>query len=138
MRSRPLPGHARRSVAILAPLWVVAAALALAACSKPAAAPEPVRAVRTLTIRAGQTGGAIDYAAEVRARVESRLAFRVGGKMLSRPAGLGDSVKAGQVLASLDPQDLRLGQDAVLWSPPDFHRCDLDFRSMKRGVAIMH
>jgi len=88
-------------------------ALTLAACSKPAAIPEPVRAVRTLTVAAGQTGGSIDYAGEVRARVESRLAFRVAGKMVSRPAGLGDSVKAGQVLASLDPQDLRLGQDAA-------------------------
>jgi RND family efflux transporter MFP subunit len=72
-----------------------------------------VRAVRTLTVTAGQTGGAIDYAGEVRARIESRLAFRVGGKMVSRPVGLGDGVKAGQVLASLDPQDLRLGQDAA-------------------------
>ena len=87
--------------------------LLLAACSKPAAAPEPVRAVRTLTVIAGQSGGVVDYAGEVRARVESRLAFRVAGKMVSRPVGLGDNVKAGQVLASLDPQDLRLGQDAA-------------------------
>jgi RND family efflux transporter MFP subunit len=66
-----------------------------------------------MTVAAGQTGGAVDYAGEVRARVESRLAFRVGGKMVSRPVGLGDNVKAGQVLASLDSQDLRLGQDAA-------------------------
>jgi RND family efflux transporter MFP subunit len=88
-------------------------ALAVTACTKPAQAPEPVRAVRTLTIAAGQAGGAVEYAAEVRARVESRLGFRVGGKMISRPAGLGDSVKAGQILASLDPQDLRLGQEVA-------------------------
>ncbi|MES2959924.1 MAG: efflux RND transporter periplasmic adaptor subunit [Pseudomonadota bacterium] len=69
--------------------------------------------MRTLTVALGQTSGSVDYAAEVRARVESRLGFRVGGKMVSRPADLGDSVKAGQVLASLDPQDLRLGQDAA-------------------------
>lgn len=87
--------------------------MALAACSKPAEAPEPVRAVRTLAVATGQTGGMVDYAAEVRARVESRLGFRVGGKMISRPANLGDSVRAGQVLASLDPQDLRLGQEAA-------------------------
>ena len=113
MRQRLPSAHAHPAVDALALLGIVMAALTLSACSRPAVAPEPVRAVRTLTVSAGPSGGAIDYAAEVRARVESRLAFRVGGKMISRPAGLGDSVKAGQVLASLDPQDLRLGQDAA-------------------------
>lgn len=87
--------------------------LAVVACSRPAAVPEPVRAVRTLTVTAGQTGGSVDYAAEVRPRSESRLAFRVGGKLVSRSVGLGDDVKAGQVLARLDPQDLHLGQQAA-------------------------
>ena len=113
MRTQPRSSPFRRTAAPLQALFAVALALSLAACSKPAAAPEPVRAVRTLTVAAGQAGGAIDYAGEVRARVESRLGFRVAGKMVSRPANLGDSVKAGQVLASLDPQDLRLGQDAA-------------------------
>lgn len=113
MRTRKPPAPARRPFVALQDAITMIMALTLAACSKPAATPEPVRAVRTLTVAAGQTGGAIDYAGEVRARVESRLAFRVAGKMVSRPAGLGDSVKAGQVLASLDPQDLRLGQDAA-------------------------
>jgi membrane fusion protein, multidrug efflux system len=94
-----------------APLVLVA--LALAGCSRPAPLPEPVRSVKTLTVGAQAEGGSIDYAGEVRARSESRLAFRVAGKLVSRPVDLGDSVKAGQVLASLDPQDLRLGQDAA-------------------------
>jgi membrane fusion protein, multidrug efflux system len=45
--------------------------------------------------------------------VETRLGFRVGGKLVSRSAGLGDAVKSGQVLARLDPQDLRLAQEAA-------------------------
>lgn len=89
----------------------LAAALGLAACSKTETAPDPVRAVRTLTVAAQSAGGSYEYAGEVRARTESRLSFRVGGKMLRRAVDLGDSVKAGQVLAQLDPQDLRLGQD---------------------------
>lgn len=95
----------------LLPLLAVTAALA--ACSRPAPAPEPVRAVRTLTVDAGTAGGAHEYAAEVRARTESRLGFRVGGKLLQRRAELGQRVKAGQVLAQLDPQDLKLAQDAA-------------------------
>ncbi|WP_425259745.1 efflux RND transporter periplasmic adaptor subunit [Rubrivivax sp. RP6-9] len=92
---------------------VVALTAVLAGCSRPAPAPEPVRAVRTLTISADSAGGSHDYAAEVRARTESRLAFRVGGKMVARPAEVGQRVRAGQVLAQLDPQDLRLAQTAA-------------------------
>ncbi len=97
-------------------LWtlVCAAVLALAACSKPAPAPEPVRAVRTLTVTADSASGVREYAAEVRARTESRLGFRVAGKMVQRTAELGQSVRAGQMLARLDATDLKLGQDAAL------------------------
>ena len=107
--SGPPPSTPTGFVAALATLLV----FALGGCSRPALAPEPVRSVRTVTIAGSQLGGSVDYAAEVRARVESRLGFRVGGKMVSRSANLGDEVKAGQVLATLDAQDLRLGQDAA-------------------------
>jgi RND family efflux transporter MFP subunit len=86
---------------------------AVAGCSRPAAAPEPLRSVRTYTVGAQSVGTTVDYAAEVRARTESRLSFRVPGMMVSRPVELGESVKAGQLLARLDPSDLRLGQDAA-------------------------
>ncbi len=93
-----------------ATLWLSAAVLA--GCSRNPEAPEPVRSVRTVKLEAATASSAVDYAAEVRARVESRLSFRVAGKMVTRPASIGDTVKPGQVLASLDPQDLRLGQEA--------------------------
>ncbi len=85
----------------------------LAACSKPEPAAEPVRAVRTTTIATGSSGGTREYAAEIKARTESRLGFRVGGKITRRTANVGDTVKAGQVLAQLDPQDLKLAQDVA-------------------------
>ena len=91
----------------------LAGVTALAACSKTETAPDPVRAVRTLTISPQTAGGAYEYAGEVKSRTESRLSFRVGGKMVKRSVDIGDTVKAGQVLAQLDPQDLRLGQDAA-------------------------
>ena len=90
------------------PYALVLASLAmLAACSRQEPAPDPIRAVRTATISPQTAGGVHEYAGEVRARTESRLGFRVGGKIVRRHADLGDSVKAGQVLAQLDPQDLR-------------------------------
>jgi multidrug efflux system membrane fusion protein len=109
--------------------------LSLGACSKPEAVPEPVRAVRTMTVEAGQLGGAAEYAAEVRARVESRLGFRVTGKMVNRAVGLGDHVKAGQVLASLDPQDLQFSQDAARSSlqaaSVNLDQAEADFKRFK-------
>jgi RND family efflux transporter MFP subunit len=93
--------------------FALACLTALAACSKTEPAPEPVRAVRTVTVSSQTAGGAYEYAGEVKARTESRLSFRVSGKMLKRFVDLGDTVKAGQVLAQLDAQDLRLGQDAA-------------------------
>jgi membrane fusion protein, multidrug efflux system len=93
-------------------LLTLAGVSILAACSKPEPAPDPVRAVRTMTVAAQSAGGSYEYAGEVRSRTESRLGFRVGGKIVRRVANVGDAVKAGQVLAQLDTQDLRLGQDA--------------------------
>ncbi|MBB5205849.1 RND family efflux transporter MFP subunit [Inhella inkyongensis] len=69
--------------------------------------------MRTQVLQVSEAGQVLEFAAEVRSRSESRLAFRVGGKVLSRHANLGDSVKAGQVLMRLDPQDLKLGADAA-------------------------
>jgi len=94
-------------------ILLLVATVVLAACSRPEPAPDPIRAVRTLTVAAQSAGANWDYAGEVRARTESRLGFRVGGKIVRRDVDIGSSVKAGQVLARLDPQDLRLGQDAA-------------------------
>lgn len=95
------------------PLLILGTAATLAACSRPEAAPEPIRAVRTMTIGASSTGGTHEYAAEVRARTEVRLSFRVGGKVVHRPAEVGQRVRSGQLLAELDPVDLKLGQDSA-------------------------
>ena len=89
------------------------ALVALAACSRPEAPPEPVRAVKLLTVATSHGGSSQVFAGEVRARVESRLGFRVGGKILKRQAEVGQKVRAGDVLAQLDPQDLRLAADAA-------------------------
>ena len=94
-------------------LGVVAAVVTVAACSKPEPAPEPIRAVRVLTVGTGSFLATTEYAAEVRPRVESRLGFRVAGKITKRQAEVGQRVKAGQLLAQLDPQDYKLATDAA-------------------------
>ena len=99
----------------LAPPLLLAALLSalLSGCGKQPAAPEPERAVRTQLVSAGTASASHEYAAEVKPRTESRLSFRVSGKLLSRAVNLGDSVKAGQVLARIDAQDLKLAEAAA-------------------------
>ncbi len=94
-------------------LPVVGAVLLLSACSRPAPPEAPVRAVRLLTVGIDSIQTGHEFAGDVRARVESRLGFRVAGKLLRRPAELGQHVKAGQVLAQIDAQDYRLAADAA-------------------------
>ncbi|MEY2617935.1 MAG: hypothetical protein RL522_937 [Pseudomonadota bacterium] len=94
-------------------LLALLAGLALAACSKPEAAPEPVRAVKVITVGAVAGGSAAEFSAEVRPQIETRLGFRVAGKLQQRQAELGQRVKAGQLLAQMDPQDYQLAAEAA-------------------------
>ena len=93
-------------------LALVAATLLLSACSKPAPPEAPIRSVKVLTVGIDNMQSGAEFAGEVRARVESRLGFRVAGKMVRRQAELGQRVKAGDVLAQLDPQDYQLAAQA--------------------------
>jgi multidrug efflux system membrane fusion protein len=101
----PRASHVVVSLAVVAAL--------LAGCAKTEPQPEPVRAVKVLTVGASGIQSGSEFSGEVRPRVESRLGFRVAGKITQRQAELGQKVKAGQVLAQLDAQDYRLAADAA-------------------------
>jgi multidrug efflux system membrane fusion protein len=92
---------------------ITTATLLLAACSPKPAPVEPIRSVKLMTVGASVMGAQTEYAGEVRARTESRLGFRVGGKLVQRPAEVGQRVQAGQLLAQLDAQDLALSSQAA-------------------------
>ncbi|HPZ58748.1 efflux RND transporter periplasmic adaptor subunit [Ottowia sp.] len=92
---------------------LVLAALLLAACGKAPPPEEPVRAVKLVTVGEGRYESGHEYAGEVRARVESRLGFRVAGKIVRRAVEAGQRVQAGQLLAQLDARDYQLAADAA-------------------------
>jgi membrane fusion protein, multidrug efflux system len=94
-------------------LPVLASAALLAACTKPGPAPDPVRSVKVVTVGTSAYQSGLEYSGEVRPRIESRLGFRVAGKIVKRQAQLGQRVKPGEVLAQLDAQDYRLAADAA-------------------------
>lgn len=80
----------------------------LAACDKPPAPPEPLRPVKTMRMGLESSDGTLNLPGEVRARYETPLGFRVGGKVSECKANLGDTVQRGQVLARLEPTDYQL------------------------------
>jgi RND family efflux transporter MFP subunit len=89
-------------------LWVLAV-LALVACTQAAEkAPEEVRPVRVVKIGVAESTRRVEYAGEVRARYETRLAFRVGGKITERMVDTGATVRRGQPVARIDAADLTL------------------------------
>jgi multidrug efflux system membrane fusion protein len=87
--------------------------MALSGCSREAevaAKPRPVKAVR---IAADGGATTLTFSGEVRARYETKLAFRVAGKVLSRHVDVGDRVRRGQVLARLDTNEYQLAARAL-------------------------
>lgn len=104
---KPLRRPGSRTFAHLA---LVAAALVLTACGKEPQKSEDIRPVRAIVISASNVDIQSEFSGEVRSRIESRLGFRVPGKIIARQVEPGSVVKRGQVLMQLDPQDLRLSQ----------------------------
>ncbi len=89
------------------PIAFLPAALLLAACSEQEAAPVPVRPVLSTVVTETRVPGAT-FAGTVEARVETRQAFLVLGRIIARPADVGEQVKKGDLLAAIDPLSLEL------------------------------
>ena len=92
---------------------IAAASLLLAGCSEPPAPPAIVKPVFVTTVTQTASTQTRTFTSVVRARVESDVAFRTGGKVVERLVEVGHSVKAGQVLARLDPADYQLAVKAA-------------------------
>ena len=75
-----------------------------------AAAPRPALTYK-ITTNSGVDSDV--YAGEIRARIETDHAFRLGGKVSQRLVDTGAVVRRGQPLATLDPQDVKLSVDAA-------------------------
>lgn len=85
----------------------------LAACSKPVAVTEDVRPVRVIAVQASANKALAEFAGEVRPRVETRAGFQIGGRITKRLVEVGQAVKSGQPLATVDPQDYRLSEQSA-------------------------
>ena len=87
--------------------------LLLGACGRSTPPPEPPRPVLTMVLGATAGSELPVYSGEIRSRYETQLAFRVPGKISQRLVDAGAQVKAGDVLARLDPIDTALSAAAA-------------------------
>ncbi|PTB17827.1 efflux RND transporter periplasmic adaptor subunit [Trinickia symbiotica] len=88
-------------------MLAVCAALTLSACHpRQAAAPAP-KPVVALAVHPDGRPPVASLPCQIEARYSNVLSFRVAGKIVDRLVRLGDSVKAGQVVARLDAADAR-------------------------------
>ncbi|WP_313741214.1 efflux RND transporter periplasmic adaptor subunit [Pseudomonas sp.] len=95
-------------MAVMRPLLVVCLGLAftLSGCEREPETPQLPR-VGVMRVEPQNFAASVVLTGDVQARVQTDLSFRVGGKIVSRSVDVGDHVKAGQVLARLDPKDLK-------------------------------
>ncbi len=75
--------------------------LSSAACTKKPES-EDVRPVRSMVVETHLSGDVIALTGQLHARNETKLAFRLSGKLIERSVTVGDAVKAGQIVARLD------------------------------------
>ncbi len=93
-------------------LLTVAAMLALSACEKKEQVAE-IRPVRSVIIEKHEVGDPIVLTGQLRARDEISLAFRLSGKLIARSADVGDTVRAGQIVAKLDSEAEKNAENAA-------------------------
>jgi RND family efflux transporter MFP subunit len=95
---------------LLRALPAIALLPGLAACGDQAisATGKPERPVQVQSVAFQSEDASREFVGVVRARYETDLGFRVAGKITARIVNVGDRVRAGDVIARLDPQDLSL------------------------------
>jgi len=87
-------------------LWLPVCVV-LAGCSEEAPQNRPAALVKTELVRLQPRQTVIRLTGDVQARVSTELSFRVSGRVIERLVDVGAHVKAGDVLARIDPTEQR-------------------------------
>ncbi|MEM7199632.1 MAG: efflux RND transporter periplasmic adaptor subunit [Planctomycetota bacterium] len=91
------------------PLVLAAALVVWSGCSEPPQEqPAAIPRVKVFTVGKKATGQSRRISGKIRAADQAPLSFGVGGKVLEILVAEGQRVTSGQLLASLDPEQLRL------------------------------
>ncbi len=88
---------------------IVIITLSISSCSKQETEEKQViRPVRTFQVPSADQFSESSFPGRARATQEVNLAFRVSGPLITFPVDVGDTVKAGDIVARIDPQDFRV------------------------------
>jgi membrane fusion protein, multidrug efflux system len=121
-------------------LPLVVTALLLAGCQRETeASPPESRPVRTVTVAKRDVGEIVSYTGRIEAEIETRLSFRISGRMIERSVHVGDRVEPGQVVAKLESQNelnaLRSAQAAVTAAQAQFTEAQNNYERQKFLLA---
>ncbi|MBX8597134.1 efflux RND transporter periplasmic adaptor subunit [Pseudomonas cichorii] len=97
-------------------LGLAAAMALLTGCGQEKPAAPDLPRVYVQTVKTADFAASVALTGDIQARVQTRLSFRVNGKIIQRNVDVGDRVTANQVLARLDPKDLQINVDSALAS----------------------
>src|SRR6516164_8119522 len=133
-------GHHWATCAMGPRLPPLVVALLLAACQPSTESPAPeARPVRTVTVMKRDVGETVTYTGRIEAETETRLSFRIGGRMIERSVNVGDRVEPGQVVAKLEPQNelnaLRSAEAAVTAARAQFTEAQNNYERQKFLLA---
>lgn len=87
--------------------WIIGTSLllALTGCNEQEPPAKVIRPVKTMTIPNAAEINSRSFPGVTEATQDASLAFEVAGKLNTLPVKVGDKVRKGQVLATLDPRD---------------------------------
>jgi membrane fusion protein, multidrug efflux system len=104
LSARLLPNSHWRGRSYLTAISIVA--LIASGCEREAKVEAaPPRPVRAIVVEKTELGRSVALTGQILAEKEISLAFRIGGRILSRMVDTGDPVAPDQVVAKLDPQN---------------------------------
>lgn len=101
-------------------------ALAVAGCKKEEQKAEAPRPVRTVIAKPAVIGDEVSVTGEIQPHIETDLGFKIAGRVATRTAEVGVTVRKGQLLATLDPKDVR----------NEIRSAEADLRSAEASEAL--
>jgi len=116
----------------------VALALWCAACQAEVEAPAPVRPARVIVVEPPAKSADVSFAGHVEPQDRASLSFRLGGRLIDRPARVGVTVGEGEEVARLDPEnelnELRSAQAALTAAQGVLRQADNQYQRQRHLV----